>query len=469
MPFTGGQKPIGRLMILFGRQMGGDMRIKCPYCHTTVKMINGNYAFCEKCQNTFDVAQSSDYSRNMPVQQAFGGFAYEIPQELIRPSPRGTWFRQQDGSTLIGGSLRSGIVLIWVILAFFIWEGAVISANISTWRQGERVLVPFTLGIFVIVGLIPPCMALFALFGKIEVSLSGENSYVFKGIGILGTRQYFNWNAVESVYMTANGLCLNANGSKINIGHGITGWNKDKSYYALKILKYLRWLETGQQSSGSKGQSFTRETIGILGMENPDMHRNHYGPSAKQAVKSAYRDSGDISEDFNVNVNEPKGVWHRQTAEGTVVGGSMMTLLTLFMSLFEMLVFILANAVLIWFFIDMKYTDARLLIGIFEVFLIIVGMNSIIKHTYYGFGKVEVLIGEKSHVFMGIGKLGIKKGFEWNMIRYMNLKEPAEYIYIESDKLIKFGKGMDRDRLKYIFNTLQSLHRAGIQVDSFKD
>jgi hypothetical protein len=80
-------------------------------------------------------------------------------------------------------------------------------------------------------------------------------------------------------------------------------------------------------------------------------------------------------------------------------------------------------------------------------------------------GKVEVSIGQLSSVFVGVGKLGWTRRFEWPAVQTIredgtNLRYPGGHqsvIVMEGETRIKFGTGVNEKRRYFILNALKYL------------
>ena len=78
-------------------------------------------------------------------------------------------------------------------------------------------------------------------------------------------------------------------------------------------------------------------------------------------------------------------------------------------------------------------------------------------------GKIEVVIGNISYVFIGVGKIGIKKHFDWNSVSRIyqekyegNLERST--IFIETTdkrKNIEFGTELEDENRYFLFKMLQ--------------
>lgn len=81
------------------------------------------------------------------------------------------------------------------------------------------------------------------------------------------------------------------------------------------------------------------------------------------------------------------------------------------------------------------------------------------------YGKVEVSIGRDSFVFVGIGRIGWTRRFDWSAVhtigqadsylKYPGRRGPA--IVMEGTKRVKFATGVDEEQRTFILHVLTSL------------
>jgi hypothetical protein len=81
-------------------------------------------------------------------------------------------------------------------------------------------------------------------------------------------------------------------------------------------------------------------------------------------------------------------------------------------------------------------------------------------------GKVEIVIGDDSYVFIGLGKIGIKRRFDWNSTihiyedknngnGFFQNNRYSSSIFIEGKTRIKFGSGLKEDRKYFLLTALK--------------
>jgi hypothetical protein len=161
--------------------------------------------------------------------------------------------------------------------------------------------------------------------------------------------------------------------------------------------------------------------------------------------------------------NPPNGAWFRKEMDQIVVGATTRSPIA----------FILVPFMCVWSggSIGGIY-GSQIISGKFNLLLSLFGIpfliGSIIFWTFAFMaicGKVEVTIGRISSVFVGIGKAGWKKYFDWSSVKA--IREGFSYnqypgsnqglIVIESKEPFKFGTGLNENRRYFILNVLKYL------------
>ncbi|MDA3844421.1 MAG: hypothetical protein PF588_08655, partial [Candidatus Kapabacteria bacterium] len=80
------------------------------------------------------------------------------------------------------------------------------------------------------------------------------------------------------------------------------------------------------------------------------------------------------------------------------------------------------------------------------------------------FCRVEIEIGVKNKVFIGVGKIGRTQYFKWSEIESMHMSiarntayQYRDIIILEGTKRVKFGHGLNRERTFFLFVVLKYL------------
>jgi len=178
------------------------MKIACPKCRAEVPANNINaekdYVFCSACGEAFRL--SDLFAGGAKREERIPSDNEKLDKELLRNPPTGTWIHEDGFNIYIGARFRSPIAL-FLIPFTFIWSGgSLFGIYGSQILSGEFSLILSLFGLpFLIGSIFLISFTLMATVGKIEICL-GRAGYVFKGVGSLGLRKFFDWNAITRIY-----------------------------------------------------------------------------------------------------------------------------------------------------------------------------------------------------------------------------------------------------------------------------
>jgi hypothetical protein len=159
---------------------------------------------------------------------------YLFYQDVLKNAPRGTWLKEYKDKVVVGASTTStvrkifwaGVILVG--LSFLPLESSVIC------RWGILILVLNT-GLFLIYTIFDVTDILMLICGKVEVHIKGKSSYIFCGIGPVGTIQEFDWTGVE--YIENFGYSIIVSGRrKMYFGENLSD---KRRIYIVNVLKHL--------------------------------------------------------------------------------------------------------------------------------------------------------------------------------------------------------------------------------------
>jgi YHS domain-containing protein len=165
--------------------------------------------------------------------------------------------------------------------------------------------------------------------------------------------------------------------------------------------------------------------------------------------------------------NPPKGTWKHEDYDHIVIGATTRSPIAFFLIPF----------MTVWTggAIGGIYLT-QIIKGEFDLFVSLFGIPFIIGAIIFWsltlmvtIGKVEIIIGKESYVFTGVGRIGIKRKFDWNsIIRIYEEKNNGNWsfsfnrnsssIFIEGKTRIKFGDGLKEERKYYLVAILKYLH-----------
>jgi hypothetical protein len=165
----------------------------------------------------------------------------------------------------------------------------------------------------------------------------------------------------------------------------------------------------------------------------------------------------------------PRGVWKREYFDTTVIGATTRSPIAFFLVPFALVwsggsVGILYGTQLV----SGKFNLAFSLFGLpFLIGSLLLFSGALMALA----GKIEVWIGRESFVFHGVGRLGIKKRFDWSSVTSIYEGMPSfgvfetsrgRAIFIEGATRIKFGGGLTEERKYYMVTALKCLHEKSL-------
>lgn len=158
-----------------------------------------------------------------------------------------------------------------------------------------------------------------------------------------------------------------------------------------------------------------------------------------------------------------QGTWFREDADGVVVGATTRSPIAFFLVPF----------MLVWSGGSLGgIYGSQLASGKFHPIMSLFGIPFVLGSVLFWslalmsiWGKVEVHIGRRSSVFVGIGSLGWTRQFSWPDVKAireceMNLRYPGGHqgaISLEGATRLRFGSGLNASRLYFVVKTLKAL------------
>jgi len=188
-------------------------------------------------------------------------------------------------------------------------------------------------------------------------------------------------------------------------------------------------------------------------------------------METIYPNSDDLNENENFDEirlareimnNPPKGAWKREELGKIIIGSTTRSAIAFFLVPF----------MTVWSggAIGGIYVS-QIINGEFNLFLSLFGIPFLAGSIIFWSvalmaigGKVEVVIGKESYVFTGLGKIGIKRKFDWNSIvriyeeRSRGRHGHSSSIYMEGKTRVEFGNGLSEERKYFLITTLKYLH-----------
>jgi len=174
--------------------------LTCPQCSTTIEPADVNVAtdvaFCRSCSKAFslsstvaDRALSSLGLSRTPRQ----------PIDISNP-PKGAWFHDLGSEFRFGASTRSFMAL-FLVPFMLVWSGGSIGGIYgSQINSGKFDLMLSLFGIpFLLGSIFFWAITLMSIWGKVEITIRGDEGTVFSGVGHIGRRKHFKCSDITIV------------------------------------------------------------------------------------------------------------------------------------------------------------------------------------------------------------------------------------------------------------------------------
>ena len=164
--------------------------MRCPKCKNRVRNkdinISDDVVFCTHCHAKFPPSES-----------------YEMRQkshyDLDNP-PDGAWIERKGNKIVIGASAKSPVALV-IIPFLIIWTAwllyALTKAEWDRMKITENLILTFS--VLAIVAIVFWIYALIKVWGKVELTIDGDQGKAFTGLWNIGQTTRFNWQDINSV------------------------------------------------------------------------------------------------------------------------------------------------------------------------------------------------------------------------------------------------------------------------------
>jgi hypothetical protein len=114
--------------------------------------------------------------------------------------PKGAWARRERDQLIIGASTQS-LFAIYLIPLMLTFSGGALGAIYGTQFVNGFDMTISLIGIpFVLLSIFFWIPTLMATAGKIEITLNEKGGKIFRGIGMLGLNQRFQWDKIDEVF-----------------------------------------------------------------------------------------------------------------------------------------------------------------------------------------------------------------------------------------------------------------------------
>jgi hypothetical protein len=210
--------------------------MKCPKCNSEVPQQNINIqtdlAQCPACDAIFKVSENFEDT--------------SADRFDINDPPEGAWIRNEMNQIVIGATTRSPIAF-FLVPFMVVWSGGSIGGIYgSQLANGEFDLAMSLFGIpFLIGAIFFWSLALMAIWGKVELTLTKQGGQIFTGLGNLGLTRKFTWDEVATVreaqssfnYPGSQGASIVLEGKqRISFAMGV---KESRRYYLYRALKSI--------------------------------------------------------------------------------------------------------------------------------------------------------------------------------------------------------------------------------------
>lgn len=191
------------------------MATLCPTCRASFPdddvNVGKDVAYCKACDKAYTL---SELASGREV----------LPPDLASP-PKGAWYRDEGSHVSMGSTWRSfavgGFFLVfaafwntitWGMIAAMLMGGKNVSGPGITTTNGVTTvgaaaylfMIPF-----VLVGLGMASAAITVLFGRVELTVRGQEVELFRGVGSIGRRTRFDLTTVTGVRIKESSIRQN--------------------------------------------------------------------------------------------------------------------------------------------------------------------------------------------------------------------------------------------------------------------
>jgi hypothetical protein len=205
------------------------VNLSCPRCGKSLAASDMNVATdvaaCRQCDGVFKVSELMN-------QEA------AVHEPLRKPS--GAWLEERDDGFRAGASTRSALALMLVPF-MMVWSGVSLGGLYGSqiasghFSLGQSLFgLPFLFGT---IGL--GTVAVMSIAGKCELTVRGDDAFLFVGVGPIGWSRRFRWSEIHAVNETPAGRkqtpSLALEGSqRVQFGSGL---NDVRRYWLLQTLR----------------------------------------------------------------------------------------------------------------------------------------------------------------------------------------------------------------------------------------
>ncbi|MEK6703045.1 MAG: hypothetical protein AABZ53_12330 [Planctomycetota bacterium] len=213
---------------------------RCPKCNADIGVdslnVKEGVGVCRACGVVWKLSEIASSPEDAQADSL-----------AVQEVPDGCWVNDLGDRTIVGSNCRSGIGcffaffaafwnsitglfvtvalgglytnLVGPLPAWYSWtnikfSGPGHSGTVGTMTMNATIGLCLFLIPFVLVGIATACLAILGVFGRVEISLHGDEGTVFTGVGVLGWKRKFSVTQVKSVRITDSGTTSNGKSVK---------------------------------------------------------------------------------------------------------------------------------------------------------------------------------------------------------------------------------------------------------------
>lgn len=216
----------------------------CPECAAPIEPADVNVAtdvaFCRNCSKAFSLSSTV-------AQHTLGSIGLSRPPRGpidVNNPPKGAWFHDLGSEFRFGATTRSCIAF-FLVPFMLVWSGGSIGGIYgSQIVNGKFDLVlslfgiPFVLGSIFFWGI-----AIMSIWGRIEITIRGDDGELFTGVGSIGRRKKFKCSDISFVREELKQTQKNSyreivleGATRINFGSML---NDERRYFIMEVMRTM--------------------------------------------------------------------------------------------------------------------------------------------------------------------------------------------------------------------------------------
>ncbi len=219
--------------------------LRCPKCASDIETSDVNVAkdvmFCRSCSQAYSL---SALVTDRALAES-GVDREHRPQVDPRNPPAGAWFRDHGTEYQFGATTRS-LLALFLVPFMLVWSGGALGGIYgSQIISGKFSLMMSLFGIpFLIGSVVFWALALMTIWGRVDITIRGDDGIIFTGVGPVGYRQRFHCSEIaivrEDVVVGDKGARTRTivleGGKRLKFGSML---NEERRYFVMEVLKTM--------------------------------------------------------------------------------------------------------------------------------------------------------------------------------------------------------------------------------------